>query len=46
MAAEQKIRMKKKKKKDSLWPLGIKHTNIHIIGVPGGEKRKGLRKNI
>ena len=46
MAAEQKIRMKKKKKEDSLRPLEIKHTNIHIIGVPGGEERKGLRKNI
>ena len=29
----------KKKKEDSLRPLGIKHTNIHIIGVQE-EKRE------
>ena len=47
--AEQNIenRMGKKKNEDSLRDLwDIKHTNIHIIGIPEGEKRerKGQRK--
>ena len=39
---EQNIEKRMKKKKDSLrdpWD-NIKHTNIHIIGVPEGEERE------
>ena len=44
-ATEQNIE-KRMKRNDSLRDLwdNIKHTNIHIIGVPGGEERKDLRK--
>ena len=35
----------KKKKEDSLRPLGIKHTNIHIIGVQE-EKRERVWEKI
>ena len=44
--AEQNIenRMGKKKNEDSLRDLwDIKHTNIHIIGIPEGEKRERER---
>jgi len=46
-AAEQNIDKRMKKNKDSLRDLwdNIKHTNIHIIGVPEGEEReKGPEK--
>ena len=49
--AEQNIenRMGKKKNEDSLRDLwDIKHTNIHIIGIPEGEERERetARENI
>ena len=46
-AAEQNIEKRTKRNEDSLQDLwdNIKHTNIHIIGVPEGEeRRKDLRK--
>ena len=46
-AAEQNIDKRMKKNEDSLRDLwdNIKHTNIHIIGVPEGEEReKGPEK--
>ena len=45
-AAEQKIGKRMKRNEDSLTDLwdNIKHTNIHIIWVPEGEKRKDPRK--
>ena len=45
-AAEQNIEKRMKRNEDSLrdfWD-NINHINIPIIGVPAGEKRKGLRK--
>ena len=38
-------RMKKEKNEDSLWDLydNIKCTNIHILGVQGGEERQRVR---
>ena len=44
-ATEQNIDKKMKRNEDSprdLWD-NIKHTNIHIIGVPEGEERNNLR---
>ena len=37
-----------KRNEDSLRDLwnNIKHTNIHIIGVPEGEERERARENI
>ena len=46
-AAEQNIEKRTKRNEDSLQDLwdNIKHTNIHIIGVPEGEEReKGPEK--
>ena len=45
-AVAQHIEKRMKRNEDSLRDLwdNIKHTNIHIIGVPGGEERKDLRK--
>ena len=46
-AAEQNIEKRIKRNEDSLRDLwdNIKHTNIHIIGVPEGEEReKGPEK--
>ena len=45
-AIKQNIEKRMKRNEDSLRDLwdNIKHTNIHIIGVPGGEERKDLRK--
>ena len=39
---EQNIEKRMKRNEDSLWDLwdNIKYANIHIIGVPEGEKRK------
>ena len=39
---EQNIEKRMKRNEDSLWYLwdNIKCANIHIIGVPEGEKRK------
>ena len=39
------LNRRKKESEDSLRDLwdNIKCTNIHIIGVPEGEERKGLR---
>jgi len=46
MDAEQKREKRLKTNEESLrefWD-NIKHTNIHIIGVPEGEEREGDRK--
>ena len=42
MGAEQKREKRLKRNEDSLRELwdNIKYTNIHIIGVPEGEKRE------
>ena len=47
MGAEQKKEKRLKTNEESLRELwdNIKHTNIHIIGVPEGEEReKGTKK--
>ena len=46
--AEQKREKRLKTNEESLRELwgNIKHTNIHIIGVPEGEEREGDRKSI
>ena len=43
MDAEQKREKRLKRNEESLRELWnkVKHTNIHIIGVPGEEKEKG-----
>ena len=49
MSAEQKREKRLKTNEESLRELwdNVKHTNIHIIGVPEGDEReKGDRKNI
>ena len=45
-ATEQNIEKRMKRNEDSLRDLcdNNKHTNICIVGVPEGEKRKDLRK--
>ena len=45
-AAKQNIEKRMKRNEDGLTELwdNIKHTNIHIIWVPEGEKRKDPRK--
>ena len=47
MDAEQKREKRLKRNEESLRELwdNIKHTNIHIIGVPEGEERERDRKN-
>ena len=42
-AAKQNIEKRMKRNEGSLTDLwdNIKHTNIHIIGVPGEEREKG-----
>ena len=47
-AAEQNKEKRMKRNEDSLRDLwnNIKHTNIHIIGVPEGEERERARENI
>ena len=48
-AAEQNTEKRMKRIEDSLRDLwdNIKHTNIHLIGVPEGKEReKGPEKNI
>ena len=47
-AMEQNKEKRKKRSEDSLRDLwdNIKHTNIHIIGVPEGEERKRTSENI
>ena len=47
-AKEQNKEKSMKRNKDSLRDLwdNIKHTNIHIIGVPEGEERERTRENI
>ena len=45
-ATEQNIEKRMKRNEESLrypWD-NIKHTSIHIVGVPEGEERKDLRK--
>ena len=46
--AEQEREKRLKRNEDSLRELwdNVKCTNIHIIGVPGGEERETDRKNI
>ena len=46
-AAEQNKEKRMKRTEDSLRDLwdNIKHTNILIIGIPEGEKKKGSEKN-
>ena len=46
--AEQKREKRLKINEESLRKLwdNVKHTNIHIIGVPEGEEGEGDRKNI
>ena len=45
-AIKQNIEKRMKRNEDSLRDLwdNIKHTNIHIIGVPEGQERKDPRK--
>ena len=46
-AVEENIEKRRKRSEDSISDLwdNIKHTNIHIIGVPEGEERdKGPKK--
>ena len=47
-AIEQNTENRMKRNEDSLRDCrdNIKHTNIHIIGVPEGEERKNLRKHL
>ena len=47
-ATERNIEKRTKRNEDSLRDCrdNIKHTNIHIIGVPEGEERKNLRKHL
>ena len=44
--AEQKKEKRLKRNEESLRELwdNMKSTNIHIIGVPGGERQKGTEK--
>ena len=46
--AEKKREKRLRTNEESLRELwdNVKHTNIHIIGVPEGEEREGDRKNI
>ena len=46
--AEQEREKRLKTNEESLRELwdNVKHTNIHIIGVPEGEEREGDRKNV
>ena len=47
--ADRKAKGKKKKKKGSnirdLWD-NIKHANLHIIGIPEGEEKRGLKMDL
>ena len=47
-ATVQNKKKRMKRNEDSLRDLrdNIKHTNIHIIGVPEGEERERARENI
>ena len=47
-AIEQNTENRMKRNEDSLRDCrdNIKHTNIHIIGVPEGEERKNLRTHL